>query len=159
MLDFIYQILLEGWKLWLVVGILFFLAEGVNAGTFALFFGGIGAWITALICYFSPYVTESGTAQLLVFSGTSLLSLYALRPAVMRILHIKEDSGPDSSVGKTARALTGLHKTGPTTGLVSFEGTEWRAIPSADAPDFIPEGTAVSIARVEGLTLYVEPLK
>ena len=159
MLDFIYQILLEGWKLWLIVGILFFLAEGANAGTFALFFGGVGAWITALVCYFSLQVTESGTMQLLVFAGTSLLSLYGLRSAVMRLLHIGETSDSGSFVGKTARVLTDLSKTGVTTGLVSFEGTEWRAMPSADAPDLIPEGTMVSITRAEGLTLYVEPLR
>lgn len=157
-MDFIYQILLEGWKLWLIIGILFFLAEGVNAGTFALFFGGLGAWITALICYFSFSVTESGTLQLLIFAGTSLLSLYALRPAVMRMLHIKDTSNPGSFEGKTARTLTVLRKTGVETGLVLFEGTEWRAIPSEGAPDEIAAGTIVSITVVEGLTLYVRPI-
>lgn len=156
-MNFIYQILLEGWKLWLIIGILFFLAEGANSGTFALFFGGLGAWLTALVCYFSFYVTESGTLQLLIFAGASLLSLYALRPATMRLLHIKATSNPTSFEGKNARTLTTLRKTGVDIGLVAFEGTEWRAIPSQVAPDEIPAGTLVSITKVEGLTLYVRP--
>lgn len=158
MMEFIYEILLEGWKLWLIVGILFFLAEGVNAGTFALFFGGLGALTTALICYFSATVTESGTWQLLIFSGTSLLSLFFLRNRIMRALQIKGSvDGPDTFPGKSARALSVLRKTGVDTGRVLFEGTEWRAVLSGEegSPDELPEGSVVRIDRIEGLTLYV----
>ena len=77
-MEFLQQILTEGWKLWLIVGILFFVAEGANAGTFALFFGGLGALATALACRLSPSVTGSGTLQLLVFAAASLFSLLVL---------------------------------------------------------------------------------
>ena len=79
-MDFLYDLLIEGWKLWLIVGIVFFFAEGSNPGTFAFFFGGLGALATALMCCFFPIIAKSGTWQLLIFAAASLLSLFLLRP-------------------------------------------------------------------------------
>jgi membrane protein implicated in regulation of membrane protease activity len=155
-MDFLHQILTEGWKLWLVIGILFFVAEGVNAGTFALFFGGVGAFVTALVCRLLPPVTESGTLQLLIFAATSLLSLLFLRPVIVRFLQREPRlDGPEALLGKGAKTLTVLRKSGVETGRALFEGTEWPAVPSEDSPDEIPAGSAVEVVKREGLTLHV----
>jgi membrane protein implicated in regulation of membrane protease activity len=158
-MDFLHQILAEGWKLWLIVGILFFVAEGANAGTFALFFGGLGALATALACRLSPSVTESGTLQLLIFAATSLLSLFFLRPGITRFLQREPKlDGPGALLGKRARTLTALRKSGTETGRALFEGTEWAAMPSEDSPDEIPAGSAVEVVKMEGLVLRVRAL-
>lgn len=157
-MDFIHQILTEGWKLWLIIGILFFVAEGVNTGTFALFFGGLGSLTTALACFFFPQVTESGSMQLLIFAATSLLSLFFLRPMIIRFIQGKERlDGPDAFLGKQAKALTVLRKSGTDTGRVLFEGTEWSAVLNGDSPDELPAGSSVRVVKMEGLTLLVQP--
>ena len=155
-MDFLYRILAEGWRLWLIISIVFFFAEGVNPGTFALFFGGLGALATATACYFSPEITESGTWQLLIFASMSLVSLFLLRPWIARFSRsgTKYD-GLGSFIGKRAKTLTALHKNGLETGRILFEGTEWSAVPSEDSPDEIPAGAIVEIVKMEGLTAWV----
>ena len=159
-MDFLYKLLTEGWKLWLIAGIAFFIAEGVNPGTFALFFGGLGALGTALACFFLPYVAESGTWQLLIFAAASLSSLLLLRPRIVRFTQKKAEPG-DLGVftGRHARTLTVLRKNAAETGRVLFEGTEWPAALSSDAPDEIPEGRAVEVVKMEGLTVCVRPVR
>ena len=155
-MDFLYQILTEGWKLWLIVGIMFFFAEGVNPGTFALFFGGLGALVTAAACYLFPDVTQNGTWQLLIFAAMSLASLFLLRPRITRFNRRgKNLDGSASFLGKQAKTLTTLHKNGPETGRILFEGTEWSAVLSEDSPDEVPAGTVVEIVKMEGLTAWV----
>jgi membrane protein implicated in regulation of membrane protease activity len=158
--DFSHQILLEIWKFWLVVGIVFLLAEGVTPGTFALFFGGVGALATAWGCYLFPALARRGTWQLLAFAAASLLSLFLLRPLILRLLRsdVKLD-GPDAFLGKQARVLSTLRKSGLETGRVLFEGAEWSAAPGEGCADEIPAGSVVEVIKVEGLTLRVRPMR
>ena len=156
-MDFLYQALGEGWKLWLIVGIIFLLAEGVNPGTFALFFGGVGALTTAVVCRIFPAIMESGIYQLLIFAVMSLSSLFLLRPRIIRFVQKGSKlDGPDAYVGRQAKTLTVLRKNG---GHVLFEGTEWAAVPSKDCLEELPAGSAVEIVKMEGLTLQVRPVQ
>ena len=159
-MDFLYEILTEGWKLWLIVSIVFFFAEGANPGTFALFFGGLGALATAAACYFSTDVTQSGTWQLLIFATMSLASLFLLRPRIARFNRsgAKLD-GAGSFPGKQAKALTVLRKDGLETGRILFEGTEWPAVLGEDSPDEIPAGAVVEIVKMDGLTAWVRRVR
>ena len=60
---------------WFIIGLIFFLLELVLPGFFIFFFG-VGAWVTALLCL----IAEPGVnIQALVFAVTSVLSLVALR--------------------------------------------------------------------------------
>lgn len=155
-MDLVQQFFTEAWKLWLIVGIIFMLLEGLTPGSFSLFFAGLGALATALACYFSPFFTESVTKQLLFFSAMSLTSLLLLRPRVMRFIHRNETQfdGREAFIGKHAKALTNIQTCGIETGKVLFEGTEWAAIPSGDSPDILA-GSVVEITQMEGLTLHV----
>ena len=156
-MDFLYQALGEGWKLWLIIAIIFFMAEGVNAGTFALFFGGVGALATAAACCVFPAVAESGMFQLLLFAAMSISSLLLLRPAILRFTQSGEKlGGPDACVGKHAKALTVLNKDG---GRVLFDGTEWAAERAEDCVDEISPGSVVEVIKMDGLTLLVKPIK
>jgi membrane protein implicated in regulation of membrane protease activity len=152
--DFLQRFFDEGWKLWLVAAVLFFLAEGTNAGTFALFFGGIGALATALACAFAPSVTENWTGQLLIFSAASILSLLLLRSALMRRLQGGDGelfTGPGAGLGERARALSPLRR--GIEGRALYGGTEWRAMLAEDGE--VPEGTELQVVKMEGLTLWV----
>ena len=153
-MDFLFQIFTESWKLWVVVSIALMIGEGFAAGTFAIFFGGVGALITALVCYFFPSVAESGTQQLMIFSSMSLFSLVLLRQKILRLIH-KETrlDGPKAFLGRQGKALTDLNRNSKT-GKILFDGTEWSAAPAADSPD-IPAGSAVEIMQMEGLTFQV----
>ena len=151
----------EGWKLWLIIGIIFFLAEGVNPGTFALFFGGVGSLAVSAACRVFPPVAESGIFQLLTFAAVSLSSLILMRPKILRLIQTGTKlDGPDAYIGKQAKTLTILRKDGQEPGRVLFEGTEWAAAPSGDCLEEIPAGSTVEVVKMEGLTLRVrkEPL-
>ena len=156
-MDYLYQILAEGWKLWLIAGIVFFVAEGVNPGTFALFFGGLGALATAAACYLFTDVTQNGAWQLLIFAGMSLASFFLLRPSIARFTRrgAKLDGG-GAFLGKQARTLTVLRKNGLEMGRILFEGTEWAAVPSEASLGEIPAGAAVEIVKMDGLTAWVK---
>ncbi|MCL2147503.1 MAG: NfeD family protein [Synergistaceae bacterium] len=155
-MDSLYQLVDEVWKLWLVAGIVFMLIEGLTPGIFSFFFVGLGAFATALICYYHSATAENITQQLLIFSAMSLLSLLLLRPRVLRFIHRNEIQldGPGMFIGKRAKALTNLQNNGIETGKVQFEGTEWSAFPIEGSPD-IPPGSIVEVVRVEGLVLHV----
>lgn len=157
-MDFLYSLLTEGWKLWLVIGMLFWVAEGMNAGTFALFFGGLGALLTSLACFLSPAIAETANYQLLMFAGSSLLSLVLLRPTFLQWIERKKKPNTIGHIiGKSAKATSILKKNDLQTGFVTFEGTEWRATLSPNSPCNIPAGTTVRIVNVDGITLEVEP--
>ena len=152
------SILSEGWKLWFIAAIILFLLEGINPGTFALFFVGAGAAATAAACYLFAPVAESGAFQILLFSAMSLFSFLFLRPHFVRLVQSETKfGGPDAFMGKQAKALTILSKDGAEGGRVFFEGTEWAAVPSEDCPDEIPAGSTVEIVKREGLTFQVKP--
>ena len=159
-MDVLYQIMGEGWKLWLIIGIIFFMAEGINPGTFALFFGGIGALTTAAACGVFPAVTESGMWQFLVFAAMSLSSLILLRSKILRLIQNGSKlDGPDVYVGKQAKTLTALSKDSQKNGSVFFEGTEWAAAPSEDCMEEISAGSTVEVVKMEGLTFRVRPIQ
>src|SRR5665647_1315274 len=65
---------------WFAFGLILFLLEVVVPG-FIIFFFGVGAWITALICViFNP-----GTnMQIIIFGISSILSLIALRRVIQK---------------------------------------------------------------------------
>ena len=157
-MDSLYQIVNEAWKFWLIVGIALMIIEGINPGTFAIFFGGLGAFATAAICYYFPTIAASWTHQFLVFSALSLVSLLLMRPRLRRFIHSKTRLDEHAFIGKRAKALTYLRRNSLETGKVMFDGTEWQAVLSEDSPD-IPIGGIVEIERMEGLTLQVRHIQ
>jgi len=147
----------EAWKLWLIAAIIFFIIEGGNPGTFALFFGGVGATVTAAVCFISPSFAGNGVFQVLTFSTTTLSSLFLLRTRLVRLIQGQAKfEGSDSYIGKQARTLTALRKNN-FDGRVFYEGTEWPAMLSEEHNEDIPANSAVEIVKREGLTFLVKP--
>lgn len=139
--------------IWFIIGLLLFLAELVVPG-FVIFFFGVGAWVTALVCLLFHPNTD---LQILIFAITSVLSLIALRRLIQKKFFYGKDGTSeeveDEFTGKEAVALISF---GPgIKGKVEFKGTTW----SAEADTMIKEGQRVIILEKESFNLIVEPKK
>lgn len=138
---------------WFVLGLCLFLLELIMPG-FIIFFFGLGAWVTALICL----IGHPGTnLQILIFALTSGILLAALRRIIQKKFlnskNTKSEDVEDEFTGKEALALSdfgGLKK-----GKIEFKGTTW----TADSPSQISEGQRVIIIEKESFKLTVEPKK
>jgi len=138
---------------WFIIGLALFLLELVLPG-FVIFFFGVGAWITALLCL----VADPGiNLQVIVFAVTSVLSLLVFRKMIQkRFFYVREDRSnavEDEFTGKEARAVAdfGADKRGK----VDFKGTTWKAESESD----IKAGQMVIILEKENFKLKVEPKK
>ena len=72
---------------WFIIGLVLFLLELVLPG-FVIFFCGVGAWVTALLCL----IANPGiNLQAIVFAVTSILSLVLLRKMIQRRFFYSKD--------------------------------------------------------------------
>lgn len=137
--------------IWFIIGLVLFLLELVLPG-FVIFFFGVGAWITALLCL----IAEPGiNLQAIVFAVTSVLSLILLRRMIQKkFFYSREELSKeveDEFTGKEAIALTEL--TPGKDGKVEFKGTTWKA----ESESEISKGQTVIIKNKENFKLFVEP--
>lgn len=136
---------------WFIIGLALFLLELVMPG-FVIFFFGVGAWVTALLCL----IANPGiNLQAIVFGATSILSLVLLRKMIQkRFFYSKEELSKeveDEFSGREGIALTELIP--GKTGKVEFKGTQWKA-----ESDFkVTEGQKVIIKKKDSFKLIVEP--
>jgi len=138
---------------WFLIGLGLFLLELVIPGFFIFFFG-LGAWVTALVCLLG----EPGiNLQIVIFAITSVLSLIGLRRIIQRKFFYSkgDESGEveDEFTGKEALAVTDFG--GQQTGKVEFKGTTWKAESSSE----IKSGQRVIILEKDNFKLIVEPKK
>jgi inner membrane protein len=138
---------------WFILGLGLFLLELVLPG-FIIFFFGLGAWITALVCL----VAHPGTnLQIIIFAISSGVLLAALRRIIQKkFLNSKNthsDDVEDEFTGKEALAIVSFG--GITKGKVEFKGTTWAAESSSE----ITEGQRVIIIEKDSFKLIVEPKK
>lgn len=137
--------------IWFIIGLVLFLLELVIPG-FVIFFFGIGAWITALLCL----VAHPGiNLQAIVFACTSVISLLTLRKMIQkRVFFVKEgvsESIEDEFTNKEGVAVTDFDS--QHTGKVEFKGTTW----NAESDSEILEGQNVVIKCKDNFKLIVEP--
>ena len=90
---------------WFILGLGLFLLELVMPG-FIIFFFGLGAWITALICLIGhPGIN----LQIIIFAVTSTLLLIALRKIIQKKFlnsnRTRSDDVEDEFTGKEAIAM------------------------------------------------------
>jgi len=138
---------------WFIVGLVLFLLELVVPG-FVIFFFGIGAWVTALICL----VAQPGTDfQIIIFAITSVLALIGLRKMIQKKFFFSKEglseAVEDEFTGKEAISITDIIP--GMTGKVEFKGTTWKA----ESKSEIKEGQSVIIIEKENFKLLVEPKK
>ena len=140
---------------WFIIGLVLFLAELIIPGFFIFFFG-LGAWVTAIVCLIGDPDSITNM-QIIIFAVTSVLTLVALRRIIQKKFFYNKgnesDEVEDEFTGKEALATTDI---GPDKkGKVEFKGTTWKA----DSKSEIKEGQTVIIIEKENFTLTVEPKK
>jgi membrane protein implicated in regulation of membrane protease activity len=137
--------------LWFILGLLLFLLELVIPGFFIFFFG-LGAWVTALVCL----IGEPGTnLQIVIFAVVSILSLVALRKIIQKkFFYSKGKESEEVEDEFTGREAIAIGEFGPEIiGKVEFKGTTWKA--ESNSP--IKSGERVIIIEKENFKLKVEP--
>lgn len=139
--------------IWFILGLILFLLELILPG-FVIFFFGVGAWVTALLCL----IADPGiNIQALVFLITSVLSLVALRKMIQKKFFFTDnklsDRVEDEFTGRDGIALSSF--TPGSKGKVEFKGTTW----SAESSTEVKEGDRVVILGKENVKLIVEPKK
>ena len=140
--------------IWFLVGLALLIMEFVMPGLIIAFFG-IGACIVAVVCL----ITDIGiNTQLIIFMGSSVLSLLCLRKWLKGMFfgHVtsKQDMTHDFQEYVGERAMVKKKITPKVAGKVELHGTNW----SAEADEEIAEGTMVEIIGKENITLKVKVL-
>jgi inner membrane protein len=139
--------------LWFILGLILFLLELVIPGFFIFFFG-LGAWVTALVCL----VAEPGTnLQIIIFALVSVISLVALRKIIQKKFFYSKgkesEEVEDEFTGKEAVAINEFGQ--DHIGKVEFKGTTWKA----ESKSPVKNGDRVIIIGKENFKLIVEPKK
>ena len=113
-------------------------------------FAGVSALVTAALSYFMGPSLET---QLIVFVLLTLLSLFTVRPLLLKRFYSQKDlpSRAEMLIGKHG-TLTEAISSSDEPGRVSVDGTDW----SAASISTIPKGHRVKIVGLDGLTLKVE---
>jgi len=139
--------------IWFIIGLVLLLLELVMPG-FVIFFFGIGAWITALVCL----IANPGiNLQVVIFAVTSVAALLVFRKMIQnKFIYSKNDKSDaveDEFTGKEAKAIADFGS--DKKGKVEFKGTSWNAESGSD----IKAGQTVVIIKKDSFKLIVEPKK
>ncbi len=136
------------WWIWVAAGVVLASLELLAGGELWLLFAGTAAIIVGLLAG----VGMTGLAsQFLVFSILAASAFFVRR----RLLAPADKSpvGSDSLVGEVGTAGSEILPNKP--GHVEFRGSRWIARTASEQP--IEAGSSVRVARMEGITLFVEP--
>ncbi|MFC2335285.1 MAG: NfeD family protein [Prevotella sp.] len=140
------------WLLWTLVCVVALILE-VSSGTFYLMCFAIGA-VGAVV------VSLMGTPlwlQVLVFSAISAVSVFCVRPLLVKCLHpVQKErlSNASALVGRQGVVIEPISAERP--GYVRVDGDEWRAV-TADGT-MIERGVNVRITAMNSIVVTVEPV-
>lgn len=137
---------------WIVAGIVLILLEFVIPGLIVIFFG-VGAIVTGLALLGG--LPPNNGIPFFVFSGTSILSLVALRHRFTKIFRGSAIEGTDDAqaygddiVGQDAKVINWAEGTGK----IELRGTTW----NARADEALAVGDHVRVVGRQGLHLKIE---
>ena len=138
------------WQIFSIAGVVAIILEITIPSGFFLNFA-VAGFLTALI---SLYVS-SITALVVDFIVISLLSIWLIRPLLVRTKDSDNSSGLDNKyIGKTAKARETITKS---SGAITIYDERWDARLLNDGED-IPAGSEVKIIKNDSLVLYVEKI-
>ncbi len=142
------------WYIWLILGVLFIIAEVFTTG-FVLLWFGIGALVAALLALTGVVGLPF---QIIVFLAVSIALTVATRTIFERFL-MRGSPGRElktgidtlpGRVGVVVESSAGALQEG----AVRVFGATWRAFP-IEGEEPLREGEQVQIDRVEGASVYV----
>ena len=136
--------------LWLVLTVVFLIAEAATVTVISLWFaaGSLAAMAAALL-------GGKIWLQVGVFLAVSAIALTALRPLVRKYLTPKlTATNVDSVVGSVGIVTIPIDNIAAA-GQVKLNGMEWTARSTSGAP--IPAGIRIRVDRIEGVKVFVSP--
>jgi membrane protein implicated in regulation of membrane protease activity/transcriptional regulator with XRE-family HTH domain len=136
--------------IWIGLIVVFGIAEAATAGLVSIWFVlGSVAGLVAAVCGGNIWV------QVAAFFVVSIAALIATRPLVKRwSQRTVRPTNLDQVIGQTARVTEAIDNTVPS-GAVYVQGKTWTA--RSESGDPIPADTLVTVARMEGVRLFVRP--
>jgi membrane protein implicated in regulation of membrane protease activity len=141
------------WYIWLILGVLFIVAEMFTSG-FVLLWVGVGALVAALLAVTGLVGLP---AQILSFLVVSIALTVASRTIFLRFF-MRGSPGRELKTGMEALpgrigVVVEPSKGSMHEGAVRVFASTWRAFP-AEGEEPLREGEQVEIERVEGATVY-----
>ena len=137
---------------WALMGFLLIGSEMLIPG-FTIFFFGLGALLTSLLCAIIPGLKSNIALQILLWAVSSSSSLIFLRKYLTPIFKgtlIHKDFSEEMDTGETAIVLEDILPDKP--GRIKYHGTSWKAV-SYD--ETLKKDEKVEILKKEDLTYIV----
>ncbi len=136
--------------LWLVLLILFLVAEGATAAVTTIWFAA-----GALVAMVASLLGAQIWLQVIIFVMVSVGCLLALRPLLKKYITPKKiRTNVDAVLGSQGIVLERIDNLAGT-GRVKLGGMEWTA--RAENNTCIEAGTVVRVERIEGVKVFVIP--
>lgn len=136
--------------LWLVLGIVLAVVEGMSVQLMAIWFA-LGAAAAAI----AAVLGASGMVQFYIFVGVSAVTLIFTRPLVKKkLLTKKESTNADKLIGMVGIVIQPIDND-LAQGRVNVSGLDWAARTQDGEP--IEAEQKVKICAIEGVTLIVQP--
>lgn len=138
--------------IWLALLVVFAVAEAATVGLVSIWFAA-----GALVALLSTFFTGNIWVQIVLFLVVSIATMALVRPLAGKYLTPRHSAtNADRVIGQEAvvtETIDDLHATG----AVKVGGVEWTARSEESTP--IPVGATVTVLRIDGVKLYVSPVK
>lgn len=136
--------------LWLVLLIFFAVLEAATVGLVSVWFAA-----GALVALLASVCTGNVWLQIALFFAVSILTMAVLRPLARKyVLPTVVPTNADRVIGRQAVVTEAIDNLNGRGSVVVF-GVAWTARSESGAP--IPQGTTVTVKRIEGVKLFVTP--
>ena len=137
--------------IWLGLLILFAVVEGATVALVSIWFAA-----GAMAALLATIVTDDVWIQIFLFVLVSAVTMAIVRPlAKKHVFPHRVPTNADRVIGREG-VITQAVDNLTSTGVVVVAGMAWTA--RSDSGAGIPEGTVVTVKRIEGVKLYVAPV-
>lgn len=136
------------WWIWVLIGFAI-LALELTAATLHVGFFAVGAFVVAILA--AVGVDLPLWAELVIFTGVSLIAFFYLRPVLVRKMKLDQKKVVDSLVGEQALALEDIDVGG--NGRAEMRGTTWSARNVGETA--LIRGQRCTVAGVDGLVIHL----
>lgn len=141
------------WIIWSIIALLCLLAE-LSTGGFYLMCFAFGALLT-IPC---SLITNHISILLAIFGIISLLSMFFIRPLLVKFEKNKKDgvkrSNIDAIIGQKGTVTQAIEENGY--GRVSAGGDDWKACTENGMP--LPVGTKIEVTKQDSIILTVKEI-
>lgn len=136
---------------WLVALILFAVVEATTVGLVSIWFAG-----GSLVALIAAGLRAPIWLQIVLFLAVSIVMLALLRPFVKKVSKPQRTrTNADRHIGQTALVTEEIDNL-KETGAVRLDGVIWTA--RSESGETIPVGTIITVRRIEGVKVWVEPV-